>query len=195
LHPPAAEHIQTPKAVRPTPSLELANHSVIASAKRPGARSSAQAAKEVILRRAEQMFRTQQIDPPVLLLIEMLPARSAEMSSDDGAPASGSKAISTTRHDAAKYQRFFNTIHEHFCASGVQCPVGGKGDLSTSRQHGLIVVAALERGAQNLETHSLTHVHKHVSAELVEHAPSGAPEQLICCVVTDEAWPRHYGAL
>jgi len=130
LHPPAAEHIQTPKAVRPTPSLELANHSVIASAKRPGARSSAQAAKEVILRRAEQMFRTQQIDPPVLLLIEMLPARSAALSSDDEAPASGSKAISTTRHDAAKYQRFFNTIHEHFCASGVQCPVVGKGDLS-----------------------------------------------------------------
>ena len=31
----------------------------------------------------------------------------------------------------------------------------------------------------DLETHSLTHVHKHVSAELVEHAPSGAPEQLI----------------
>ena len=76
------------------------------------------------------MFRTQQIDPPVLLLIEMLPARSAAMSSDDGAPVAGSKAISTTRHDAAKYQRFFNTIHEHFCASGVQCPVGGKGDLS-----------------------------------------------------------------
>ena len=34
-----------------------------------------------------------------------------------------------------------------------------------------------------LETHSLTHVHKRVSAELVTHAPSGAPEQLICCIV------------
>ena len=33
-----------------------------------------------------------------------------------------------------------------------------------------------------LETHSLTHVHKRVSAELVTHAPSGAPEQLICTV-------------
>jgi len=33
-----------------------------------------------------------------------------------------------------------------------------------------------------LETHSLTHVHKRVSAELVIHAPSGAPEQLICTV-------------
>jgi hypothetical protein len=40
-------------------------------------------------------------DPPVLLLIEMLPARSAALSSDDEAPASGSKAISTTRHDAS----------------------------------------------------------------------------------------------
>jgi hypothetical protein len=35
-----------------------------------------------------------------------------------------------------------------------------------------------------LETHSLTHVHKRVSAELVIHAPSGAPEQLICCRCT-----------
>jgi len=35
-----------------------------------------------------------------------------------------------------------------------------------------------------LETHSLTHVHKRVSAELVTHAPSGAPEQLICCRCT-----------
>jgi hypothetical protein len=41
-----------------------------------------------------------------------------------------------------------------------------------------------------LETHSLTHVHKRVSAELVKHAPSGAPEQLICCRCT-EAAPRH----
>ena len=36
-----------------------------------------------------------------------------------------------------------------------------------------------------LETHSLTHVHKRVSAELVIHAPSGAPEQLICCRCTE----------
>ena len=35
-----------------------------------------------------------------------------------------------------------------------------------------------------LETHSLTHVHKRVYAELVTHAPSGAPEQLICCRCT-----------
>lgn len=41
-----------------------------------------------------------------------------------------------------------------------------------------------------LETHSLTHVHKRVSAELVTHAPSGAPEQLMCCRCT-EAAPRH----
>ena len=40
------------------------------------------------------------------------------------------------------------------------------------------------------ETHSLTHVHKRVSAELVKHAPSGAPEPLICCRCT-EAAPRH----
>lgn len=43
------------------------------------------------------------------------------------------------------------------------------------------------------ETHSLTHVHKRVSAELVKHAPSGAPEPLICCRCT-EAAPRHDSA-
>ena len=43
------------------------------------------------------------------------------------------------------------------------------------------------------ETHSLTHVHKRVSAELVKHAPSGAPEPLICAVVAPRpcASPRH----
>jgi hypothetical protein len=45
-----------------------------------------------------------------------------------------------------------------------------------------------------LETHSLTHVHKRVSAELVKHAPSGAPEPLICAVVAPRPCaspPRH----
>jgi hypothetical protein len=52
------------------------------------------------------------------------------------------------------------------------------------------VVSGVSEIVIMLETHSLTHVHKRVSAELVKHAPSGAPEPLICCRCT-EAAPRH----
>jgi hypothetical protein len=37
------------------------------------------------------------------------------------------------------------------------------------------------KGSASCCTHSLTHVHKRVSAELVTHSPSEAPEQLSCC--------------
>jgi hypothetical protein len=54
------------------------------------------------------------------------------------------------------------------------------------------VVSGVSEIVIMLETHSLTHVHKRVSAELVKHAPSGAPEQLICCRCTEAApSPRH----
>ena len=39
----------------------------------------------------------------------------------------------------------------------------------------------MAKGSASCCTHSLTHVHKRVSAELVTHSPSEAPEQLSCC--------------
>ena len=99
---------------RPALLLELASQRVVPS-DQPQSRASSAAG--VIVNRALSIFEEQQVNPPVILLIEMEPSRS---STDNGA-----KAVTSTHHSAVKYDHYFKMIEEYFSAANVNAPIPG----------------------------------------------------------------------
>ena len=99
---------------------ELLGHSVIGA---DADSASMSAASEAICRRARSLFEAEALEPPAVVLIEMMPSRpsmqaAAEPGDDDA------KVVASTRHDRAKYERYYATIAEYFETRSVSTPVG-----------------------------------------------------------------------
>ena len=118
-----------------------------------------------------------------------------------GSTSPSSPPLPRNRHLPAQVRRCRCRLRTAGCRPGFVCSAGfrarpllvGRLSLVANRRTVVTAVICVLLSAvcvtvsfdvmSYLETHSLTHVHKRVSAELVTHAPSGAPEQLICCIV------------
>ena len=102
---------------------ELLGHSVIGADADSASTSRRDAASEAICRRARSLFEAEALEPPAVVLIEMMPSRpsmqaAAEPGDDDA------KVVASTRHDRAKYERYYATIAEYFETRSVSTPVG-----------------------------------------------------------------------